>query len=115
MCDEREQDRDVQDDDEQALEEIRQLFARYRRIARHGMVTEPHERVDEREEDKAFAGRLYGADADPGLAAPGELSRGFIFGFGQVCLIASSKWPKNASLVVSGRQRKSPPARITEY
>ena len=57
MCDEREPDRTVQHDDEQALEEIRQLFARYRRIARHGMVTERDERVDEREEDKAFAGR----------------------------------------------------------
>jgi hypothetical protein len=31
-------------DDEQALEEIRQLFARYRRIARHGMVAERDER-----------------------------------------------------------------------
>jgi hypothetical protein len=51
--DEREPDRDVHEDDEQALEEIRQLFARYRRIARHGMVTER----DEREEDRAFAGR----------------------------------------------------------
>jgi hypothetical protein len=31
-------------DDEQALEEIRQLFARYRRIARHGVVAERDER-----------------------------------------------------------------------
>jgi hypothetical protein len=31
--------------DEQAREEIRELFARYRRIARHGMVSE---RDDER-------------------------------------------------------------------
>lgn len=41
-----EPDRETQVDDEQALEEIRRLFARYRRIARHGMVTErdaPHE------------------------------------------------------------------------
>ena len=30
-------------DDEQALEEIRQLFARYRRIARHGVVAERDE------------------------------------------------------------------------
>ena len=30
--------------DEQALEEIRQLFARYRRIARHGVVAEHDER-----------------------------------------------------------------------
>ena len=36
-------------DDEQALEEIRQLFARYRRIARHGMVTERDEPAGERE------------------------------------------------------------------
>jgi hypothetical protein len=43
MCDEREPDRDTQSDDEQALEEIRQLFARYRRIARHGVVTERDE------------------------------------------------------------------------
>jgi hypothetical protein len=43
MCDEREPDRDARTDDEQALEEIRQLFARYRRIARHGMVTERDE------------------------------------------------------------------------
>lgn len=42
MCDEREPDRDTRSD-EQALEEIRQLFARYRRIARHGMVTERDE------------------------------------------------------------------------
>jgi len=30
-------------DDEQAREEIRELFARYRRLARHGMVRERHE------------------------------------------------------------------------
>ena len=40
MCVERELDRDSQSDDEQALEEIRQLFARYRQVARHGVVTE---------------------------------------------------------------------------
>ena len=40
MCVEREPDRDSQRDDEQALEEIRQLFARYRQVARHGIVTE---------------------------------------------------------------------------
>jgi hypothetical protein len=41
-----EPDRETQVDDEQALEEIRRLFERYRRVARHGMVTErdePHE------------------------------------------------------------------------
>lgn len=42
--------------DEQALEEIRQLFARYRRIARHGMVTERDEPAQERE-TATFAGR----------------------------------------------------------
>jgi hypothetical protein len=47
MGDEREQDRDIQSGDEQALEEIRQLFARYRQIARHGMVTERSERPEE--------------------------------------------------------------------
>jgi hypothetical protein len=57
MCGEREPDRDVHEDDEQALEEIRLLFARYRRIARHGMVAERDERADERDEAKAFAGR----------------------------------------------------------
>ena len=43
MGEEREPDRDTRSDDEQALEEIRQLFARYRQIARHGMVTERDE------------------------------------------------------------------------
>jgi hypothetical protein len=57
MRDERELDQDVQHDDEQALEEIRQLFARYRRIARHGMVTERDERAEVPEEPRAFAGR----------------------------------------------------------
>lgn len=58
MGDEREPDRDVRHDDEQALEEIRQLFARYRRLARHGMVTErDDERTDEPEQARAFAGR----------------------------------------------------------
>ena len=32
--------RDMRRDDEQALEEIRRLFARYRQIARHGQATE---------------------------------------------------------------------------
>jgi hypothetical protein len=35
-----ETDRDTRAEDQQALEEIRVLFARYRRIARHGMVSE---------------------------------------------------------------------------
>jgi hypothetical protein len=43
-------------DDEQALEEIRQLFARYRRIARHGVVAERDERPESRA--KALATRV---------------------------------------------------------
>jgi hypothetical protein len=42
--------------DDQALEEIRQLFARYRRIARHGMVTERDE-SDEKSDAATLAGR----------------------------------------------------------
>jgi hypothetical protein len=40
-----EPDRDTRPDEE-ALEEIRLLFARYRQIARHGMVTERDEAAD---------------------------------------------------------------------
>jgi hypothetical protein len=40
MGDEREAGRDVRREEDEALEEIRQLFARYRRIARHGVVAE---------------------------------------------------------------------------
>jgi hypothetical protein len=40
-----EPDRDTRADEE-ALEEIRLLFARYRRIARHGMVTERDEQAE---------------------------------------------------------------------
>jgi len=36
-------------DDREALEEIRRLFARYRRIARHGMVTERDDPAEERD------------------------------------------------------------------
>jgi hypothetical protein len=43
-------------DDREALEEIRQLFARYRRIARHGMVTERDEPAEQRE-TATLAGR----------------------------------------------------------
>jgi hypothetical protein len=43
MCDGREPDRNIRRDDEQALEEIRQLFARYRKVARHGRATERDE------------------------------------------------------------------------
>jgi hypothetical protein len=53
-------DRDTRPDEE-ALEEIRLLFARYRRIARHGMVTEQNEQTEPHAEDPtdvpALAGR----------------------------------------------------------
>jgi hypothetical protein len=56
-----EPDREQQREEEQALEEIRLLFARYRRFARHGMVTEhdePAEPLASRSEDvPALAGR----------------------------------------------------------
>jgi hypothetical protein len=57
MCDARESDRDAGSDDEQALEEIRQLFARYRQVARHGMVAERDETADEPGAVRNFAGR----------------------------------------------------------
>jgi hypothetical protein len=41
-----EPDRDMRRDDEQALEEIRRLFTRYRQIARHGQVADREEPVD---------------------------------------------------------------------
>lgn len=49
MADEREADRRARRDDEKVQEEIRRLFARYRRIARHGMVTERDEPAEERD------------------------------------------------------------------
>jgi hypothetical protein len=56
-----EPDRDQPRDEEQALKEIRLLFARYRRIARHGMVTEQDEPAEPPSTDKpatpALAGR----------------------------------------------------------
>jgi hypothetical protein len=48
MSDRREPDQTKRHHDEQALEEIRQLFARYRRIARHGVVAERDERPQTR-------------------------------------------------------------------
>ena len=57
MGDERELDRDTERDDEQALEEIRQLFARYRQIARHGRIAERGERAEDAEATRALAGR----------------------------------------------------------
>jgi hypothetical protein len=44
-----EPDRDTPDDE--ALEEIRQLFARYRQIARHGVVVEHPEPAEARAEE----------------------------------------------------------------
>jgi hypothetical protein len=50
MDDERAQESEPPErDDREALEEIRLLFARYRRIARHGMVTERDEPAEERD------------------------------------------------------------------
>jgi multidrug resistance efflux pump len=57
MSDQRETDRRLRPDDEQALEEIRRLFARYRRLARHGVVRE-RERDDA--EETRRAGQLAG-------------------------------------------------------
>jgi hypothetical protein len=60
MDDRGEPDRDTRDDEE-ALEEIRLLFARYRRMARHGMVTERVEqagpRAGESKDVPALTGR----------------------------------------------------------
>jgi hypothetical protein len=54
-------DRERGSNEDQALEEIRLLFARYRQVARHGMVTEHDEptelRAQEPEEPSAPAGR----------------------------------------------------------
>jgi hypothetical protein len=46
-----EPERDTRGDESQALEEIRQLFARYRQIARHGVVAEHAEPVKAGAED----------------------------------------------------------------
>ena len=43
--------RDTRHDDQQALEEIRLLFARYRSIARHGQAIERHEPPEPRTEE----------------------------------------------------------------
>ena len=54
-------DRESRRNEEQALEEIRRLFARYRQVARHGMVTEHDEpaepRAQESDEASGPAGR----------------------------------------------------------
>jgi hypothetical protein len=57
--DREEPDRDTRPDAE-ALEEIRLLFARYRRIARHGMVTERDEQTESRAGDPADVPALAG-------------------------------------------------------
>jgi hypothetical protein len=56
MGDEHKPGQRLRRDDEQALEEIRQLFARYRRIARHGVVAEREERSES--QPKTFATRV---------------------------------------------------------
>jgi hypothetical protein len=57
MSDGREADRDMRRDDDEALEEIRRLFARYRQLARHGVVSERDETADEPEGAPTFAER----------------------------------------------------------
>jgi hypothetical protein len=52
-----EQDRKSQEDEEQALEEIRRLFARYRRTARHGVVRERDEEPGQQGDDAEQADR----------------------------------------------------------
>jgi hypothetical protein len=61
MCDGRELDRSMRRDDEAALEEIRQLFARYRQVARHGMVTERDEPAEDSQPEPALAERVRNA------------------------------------------------------
>jgi hypothetical protein len=56
MSDKREPDPERRRDDEQALEEIRRLFDRYRRVARHRAA-------DERDDEPAAEGRLAGVSA----------------------------------------------------
>jgi len=50
VCGTDERDRDIRQDEE-ALQEIRLLFARYRRIARLGMVNERDEQAGARAEE----------------------------------------------------------------
>lgn len=58
-----EPDRETRRDDEQALEEIRRLFARYRRAARHGQVTERDEPTRARTEGAKQGAALPGRRA----------------------------------------------------
>lgn len=60
MCDGREPDPDARSDNEQALEEIRRLFARYRQTARHGVVTERDETPEAHAQDAEAAPALAG-------------------------------------------------------
>ena len=46
-----EPDRETRGDESLALEEIRQLFARYRQIARHGVVADHAEPTEARAEE----------------------------------------------------------------
>jgi hypothetical protein len=54
-----EPDRDI-GADEEALEEIRLLFARYRRVARHGMVTEQDVQTESRGAESGDVPALIG-------------------------------------------------------
>jgi hypothetical protein len=58
--DRNEPDRDKRYNEQQALEEIRLLFARYRRMARHGMVIERDEHAELRAEEPKNAPALAG-------------------------------------------------------
>jgi hypothetical protein len=58
--DRNELDRDKRYNEQQALEEIRLLFARYRRMARHGMVIERDEHAELRAEEPKNAPALAG-------------------------------------------------------
>jgi hypothetical protein len=60
MGDRREPDRDTRHDEQRALEEIRLLFARYRQMARHGMVTERDEHAELRAEESKDTPTLVG-------------------------------------------------------
>ena len=55
-----EPDRDTRRHDDEALEEIRRLFARYRRGARHGQVADRDEPDEARAEDADDATTVSG-------------------------------------------------------
>jgi hypothetical protein len=55
-----EPDPDVRHKDDEALEEIRRLFARYRQTARHGQVTERGESAEPRTAEERDAAALPG-------------------------------------------------------